>query len=336
MQTFIVTFLVFSASICLLIFWASSGPLQLDSEQAFTNQVSSNDHEMITIASWNVAWAYGMGSEGVNYMPKNREHFLRSLDDIVKVLRERDCDIVLLQELDFGSSKSHGVDQLKYLADKLGMNYAYAPSWKVNYLPFPYWPVSSHFGRVNSGGGVLSKFPIEKNRIILHEKPKSNPWHYNLFYLSRYTQIVDMKIGNKVWSVYNNHLEAFAKNNRILQAKQIAKLASEDKDVLIVGGDLNTTPPVANKKSNFAGYEEDDYENDPTYEIISKIDGIKDTLSTQEYLKEEQRWFSFSSARPDRKLDYIFVNERATVKEFDILKSPVSDHFPLFAKVQIN
>ncbi len=338
MQTFLITFIVFLVTVSFFIFWASTGTnLKLDSEQPFINQASKEDFDIsLTIGSWNIAWGYGMGSEGVNYAPKDKEHFLKALDDIVSVISSKDCDIVLLQEVDFGSRKSHGVDQLKYLADELGMNYAYAPSWKVNYLPFPYWPISSHFGRVYSGGAILSKYPIEKNRVVLHPKPKSNPWHYNLFYLSRYTQIVDVKIKNKTWSIFNNHLEAFAKKNRVIQAKEMVKFAKEESDLLVLGGDLNTTPTVASKKGSFPGYEEDDYENDPTYSIIAGIDGIKDALSTEEYLKDESRWFSFSSVRADRKLDYIFVNEMATVEEFEVLKVPVSDHYPLFAKIRLN
>ncbi|MCO4754412.1 MAG: endonuclease/exonuclease/phosphatase family protein [Bacteriovoracaceae bacterium] len=338
MQTTLIIFLVSLLSLGIFIKWASSGADfgNATEQKVINTNLEHSVDDTVTIMSWNIAWAYGMGSEGVAYEPKDKKHFISALNKISDVIKSRDCDIVLLQEVDFNSAKSHGIDQLKYLADKLNMNVAYAPSWRLNYLPFPYWPIKNHFGRVDSGGAILSKFPIKSNEVILHEKPKSNPWHYNLFYLSRYTQFVKVQIKDKLWLVSNNHLEAFAKENRKNQVKSLVQKLSNTQDILVVGGDFNTTPSSASKKGKFSGYPDDDYEDDQSYELMSEVQGIKDTLDKQTYSENEKAWFTFSSVRPDRKLDYLFVGEDFEVEEFDVIQTPVSDHFPIWTRIKLN
>ncbi|MEX0797989.1 MAG: endonuclease/exonuclease/phosphatase family protein, partial [Bacteriovoracaceae bacterium] len=235
----------------------------------------------------------------------------------------------------FDSGRSHHFDQLKFLGEKCNMNYAYVTCWSANYIPYPYWPIRKHFGKMLSGGGILSRFPIVNNEVFLHKKPAANSWWYNLFYLYRFTQIATIKIAGKEMAVANNHLEAFNKKNRRDQAKTMVKRLNLNKDVLAAGGDFNTTPPNATRKSGFEGYPKDDYEDDSTYESLVSGLFLKDALKTDDYLREEKRWFTFSSVKPSRKLDYIFVKEDIPLEEFEVIQTPVSDHFPVQAKIRL-
>lgn len=70
-----------------------------------------------------------------------------SLDEIAEVIKNSNADIIGLQELDNGVVRSRFQDQIKYLSEKLSMEYVYG--FNHNVLGGMY------------GNGVLSKFPIE-------------------------------------------------------------------------------------------------------------------------------------------------------------------------------
>ena len=338
MKTLLILVLTLALLIILFVLWASmAGPHSKERRDLVVN-ISGDAPALVDevkVLSWNIAWGYGMGSEGVGYEPKSKEAFIKNLDEMASVIERSQADIVLLQEVDFASDKSHGIDQLEYLANKLKMNRAYALSWDHNYLPFPYWPPSKHFGKVSSGGGILSRFPISENEVVLWKKPEANPWWYNLFYLYRYSQIAQLNINGEKRTVVNSHLEAFDLTNRSEQAKRLKELLAPEKELFIVGGDFNTVPPVAKVKSAFAQDSKEYFEDDPTYEIIASVPGLKDTLSIEEYEKDENKWFTFSTEKPVMKLDYIFVSESVEAKGFEIIQTPASDHFPIRVELKL-
>lgn len=321
----------------LFVFWASRESL---SAKKYRNKIVNENgsdggsSEKIKVLSWNIAWGYGIGSEGTGYRPKCKDFFLENLDSMAKVIRDSGADIVLIQEADFDSDKSHNIDQLKYLAEKLGMNRAYALGWDLNYLPFPYWPVQDHFGKVSSGGGVLSKFPILSNDIAHWDKPASNSWWYNLFYLDRYSQFVSIQIKGRKYVLVNSHLEAFDKIQRKKQASKLALRLESAKNLLVSGGDFNTVPRGASRTKGFED-PRDDYGGDETYGILAGTRGLKDTLALEDYAADETRWFTFSSVKPSRKLDYIFVNQKAKTGELQVIQSPASDHLPIMVEVEL-
>lgn len=70
-----------------------------------------------------------------------------SLDEIAQIIKDTDADIIGLQEVDNGVARSRFKDQIKYLAEKLSMNYIYGHNH--NLLGGKY------------GNGILSKYPVE-------------------------------------------------------------------------------------------------------------------------------------------------------------------------------
>ncbi len=165
--------------------------------------------------SWNVAFALGLGSEGSSYKARSKGYYQEKLKKMGEVIKTSGADIVFLQEIDWGSSRFHFIDQVQTLARESGLKYsAKALSWAINYLPFPYWPPQDHFGVMNSGGAILSRFPLSHNQVELFKKPDSQAWWYQRFYLFRYAQAVQVHIKKQNYWVVNCHLEAFDKNNR--------------------------------------------------------------------------------------------------------------------------
>lgn len=287
---------------------------------------------VIKIMTWNLGYLYGEGSEGPGYVSQSKEFYERKLAGLVDLVKEVSPDIVCLQEIDFDSQRSQSMDQAKILAERAGYPFvARAISWDANYIPFPYWPISRHFGHMKSGGAVLSKYPIIKNDVTLLQKPLSQPWWYNLFYLHRYLQRVSIEINGQVFKLMNLHLEAFDKKDRMGQIeKLLAGLEKEKMD--FITGDFNMVPSVASKKKFSV---DDDYENDMSFELMQKSK-LSEVIPTEIYEKDESLYFTFPSSRPDRRLDYIFYQPGLKMMKAEILPSALSDHLPLKATFQIN
>lgn len=331
-------------AVFLLFFLWASYPWQLSPKieaQAFGRTSLARDPESlpstVTVLTWNMAYAYGLGSEGTaDYVPRSRESFEQNLKKIAQSIRDSGADIVLLQEIDFAAARSHGLDQLDLLSTQTGLGFwARAVSWEAQYIPFPFTPVSHQFGRMRSGGAVLSRWPITANRVHLLAKPESRAWWYNLFYLYRYFQEVTVKILDRDLRLVNLHLEAFDQTSRDQQARQLVELATSQKFDFIAG-DFNMLPAGAMKRSGFEN-PQDVYETEKTYEILKDLP-LTEIVAPVAYLQKEESWFTFPSLRPDRRLDYIYHSEERALISAEVFQTPhadVSDHLPLKATFKL-
>jgi endonuclease/exonuclease/phosphatase family metal-dependent hydrolase len=282
---------------------------------------------VIKVRTWNLSFLYGQGSEGEGYVHRERAFYEQQLDLMAQEIKASGADVICLQEVDFNSHRSGGINQAKYLAQKASYPYlAQAPSWQANYIPFPYWPLSSNFGAMNSGGAILSKYPILEQEVTLLSKPESRPWWYNLFYLHRFIQKVTIELGDKKIKLINVHLEAFDGHNRQQQVEQLVEKIKQEK-IDVVAGDFNMLPESASKKSRFSG-SLDNYENDQSFKLMS-TSGLEEIIPDSLSSLNEEAYFTFPTHRPDRRLDYIFFHPRLKLIKFQIPLSTLSDHLPL-------
>lgn len=287
---------------------------------------------VIKLLTWNLGFLYGEGSEGMGYETRDRAYYEERLNELVKQIKEWRPDIICFQEIDFDSARSQGLNQAQYLAQKAGYPYiAEAASWEANYIPFPYWPIRNNFGRMKSGGAILSRYPLSSHKVMLLPKPQSNPWWYNLFYLHRFFQEVQVEVGSKRIKLVNLHLEAFDKLDRKEQINKLVSYLQKDK-VDIAAGDYNMLPMSAAKKTKFENG--DDYENDPGHELMQKS-GLMEVIPDDIYAQSEATYFTFPSWKPDRRLDYIFYRPELKMMKAEVLPSALSDHLPLRATFQI-
>lgn len=334
----LIFFLIFSVLMALM--WAKS----TDLEKGVTNQEIKKlslpeiaTAQSFKVMTWNISYAFGVGSEGTSgYHQLTRQEYDKRFHALLNVIKKEDPDILLLQEIDFDSKRTHHQDQALAIAQAAGYSYiAYAVSWDLNYVPFPDG-LSRHFGKIRSGGAVLSRFKIVDNQVQLYEKPFENPFWYNWFYLFRYAQVVTLEINGEKHNIINAHLEAFNKQNRLDQIKQMVQLAGQSNQLLLMGGDYNTTPTVATKKHAFEDYPEDDYREDGAYQQLQNIPNMRDTISQEEYAADEALWFTFPSTSPERKLDYIFIADKLSVDSKQIIQTTASDHLPIVTTLQFN
>lgn len=288
---------------------------------------------VIKILTWNLGFLYGKGSEGSGYEHRPSEFYQKRIDKMIQEIRDWNPDIVCLQEIDFDSHRSSGINQARELAQKAGYPYvAEAVSWDANYIPFPYWPLQRNFGRMKSGGAILSKYPLTQHQVHLLDKPASQSWWYNIFYLHRYFQKVKFLVGEKEFTLVNLHLEAFDKLDRQSQVGKLIEMISQE-SLDFIAGDFNMVPDEAMKKRNFPD-DSDDYHNDSSYSQMMNS-GLLEAIPQEIYILDENKYFTYPSWQPNRRLDYIFYRPEHKMMRADILNSDLSDHLPLRASFQI-
>jgi endonuclease/exonuclease/phosphatase family metal-dependent hydrolase len=165
-----------------------------------------------TIMSYNIRNAKGMDN-------------VTDYDRIAAAIKKQQPDIVALQELDSITQRSKGVDVLKTVAEKTGMQYSYSAS--IDYNGGKY------------GIGLLSKEkPLQVSRIPLPGKEEL-----------RSLLIVEFK----EFVVFNTHLSLTAAD-QLTSVLIINEQLSKYQKPVYLAGDLNATPessPIAELKKKW-------------------------------------------------------------------------------------
>jgi len=292
-------------------FWASAANHdEIEYSKLIENEypASINTDSVYSIITYNLGYLSGM----TNNLPvaKPKSLFDNNLKNVYKEFTSLNPDIICLQEIDYHSKRSYYVNQQEEL-QKLGYNYIFqAVNWDVNYLPFPYYPPSMHFGEVYSGQSILSKYKLEDVERIVLDRVDDNPFYRDAFYLDRLAQVSKISIGGKTAVIINVHFEAFDAPTRNKHAKIIVKLYNEfaiDYPVLLVG-DFNSDGRFENA----------------AIQMILDIPGIKSA--------GHDKGNTYPSLNPKVRLDYIFYNEEfIELQSAAVLTSfeQASDHLPV-------
>jgi endonuclease/exonuclease/phosphatase family metal-dependent hydrolase len=339
-KTFILVVALVVALLCFL-YWAH---LPTDSHSAFTvNDSSGNisaNPSKIRVITFNIA--YGRGpDDDIIFGPKNKSEIERNLKQIGLFLKNANADIVLLQETDLASKRTYFIDEAKFLSEQAGYaSYACVTNWIKNYIPFPYWPPSWHFGRMKSGQCILSKFPITDNKRTALPQRTDKPFFYTAFYLDRAVQTADLNINSTPYRVFNVHQEAFDISNREKQALILAGLVNDTTEKnIVVAGDFNALPINASKKKSFPDdtqwKEWDDVSGDRSLELF--IESTPNLREASVPISAEREMFTFPSEDPNRQLDHIFLSKNLRHIKSRVLNmaAGLSDHLPVYAEIEM-
>ncbi|MEM9264658.1 MAG: endonuclease/exonuclease/phosphatase family protein [Cyanobacteria bacterium P01_F01_bin.13] len=299
--------------------WATSGSYPQEKyTDILTYGVDSTATEApeFSLVSYNIGYLSGLTNQEAVERPKKL--FDDNLATVIAKFRIINADIIAIQEIDIASKRSYNVNQLEALAKGLGLaNAGLAINWNKNYVPFPYWPISAHFGKVVSGQAVVSRYPIEKNQRTVLEKVTSRPFFYNAVYLDRLAQITKIDINSRSVIVINVHLEAFDNPTRFNQTRAVREMAetyANEYPVLLVG-DFNS---ALNRPD----------EGDRSIEIMTESELFTSALPREQWSNQP----TFPSEPPEHKLDYLFYTP-ATIelKETRVIPEvgTASDHLPL-------
>ncbi len=311
------SFLLFVSILFALVgfyFWASSAKqsiLEYTKLEHFNFPSKINNDSIFSIITYNIGYLSGM----TNNLPieKSKHLFDENMELALQNFEKHNADILAFQEIDFGSARSFEINQQNKIAE-IGYNYvAQTINWDKNYVPFPEFPITMHFGKMLSGQSVLSKFPISEQERIPLQRNNKNPFYYDAFYLDRLAQIVKIKIKNQTIVIINVHLEAYDAETRKEQTKKIVKIYTKfsAKFPTILAGDFNS---------------DISYDN-ASIQLIMDIPKIGNAVFNNQNLVK-----TFSSEKPTERLDYIFYNtnfiqfmDGSVLEEF----KQASDHLPL-------
>jgi len=317
----LIFYLIIGSLICisLFFFWASS-PNYAANEYS---KITINNHDVkikrdsiFSIITYNIGYLSGMTNNKAISKPKAL--FDTNLEKVKKEFKLLNADIIAFQEIDYASARSFEVNQQNEIAD-LGYNYvAQNINWDEKYVPFPYWPPSMHFGKVLSGQSILSKHPLKDLQRIVLERVKDNPFYRDALYLERLAQIATVTLENKNVIIINVHLESYDKTTREKQLDTIIYLFKKynKKHPTILLGDFNSDVS---------------YDN-PAILKIFNVEYIG-------YAAFESNYdFTFSSAKPYKRIDYIFYSKNSIeMIDSKVLKQfgEASDHLPVEMKFKL-
>jgi endonuclease/exonuclease/phosphatase family metal-dependent hydrolase len=321
--------LILALLLGIFYFWGSSSNLPFEEyasvySLAFEDSVFEEDS--FRLMTYNMGYLSGMTNNLA--VDRDKDLFDKNMKRLNSLLSSLQIDLLCLQEIDFHSKRSFYVDQLDAIAEKSAYPHASRViNWDKKYVPFPYWPFTLQFGEVLSGQAIVSRFPIlENERIVL--ATADNPFYYAAFYLDRLAQVNLLSIGGRDVVVINVHLEAWDARARERQADQLIALYKKyEKDFpTLIVGDFNSTPPGSKNP----------YMEETTIEKLLAIDGLKMAIGWEEYLQDEEAYFTFNSIEPYIKIDHIFYNSsKIMVKNARVVREAgdVSDHLPVMADV---
>jgi len=302
--------------------------------------------QALKVMTWNVQYLAGKRyvfwndlAQGNDEAP-TLEDMAFSLDEVARVIRDEQPDVVLLQELDDGAKASDYQDQLKLLQERVADLYpcsASAFDWKADFVP------DAHiFGSVGRQLATLSRYRIEHAERLQLPVASANV-------ISRQFQPKDALLATKLplsdggqLTVFNTHLERASQPDDTLQAQVSAVAKVLDKYESqglpwLIGGDFNLLPLgqyrrlPAEQRTPYAADSElhllwDKYPMIPTNNEASGID--------------RAQWLTHypndpSLNGPDRTVDYLFYSPKikrvgAMVRQDDTLR--ISDHLPVIAR----
>lgn len=322
--------LLFIAVVVSFYFWGKRSNSSESDYIVYANRTSNDLKKIdtIRIMTYNIGYMSGMTNNLA--VERHQRLILNNLEKTHHLIEALNPHIIAFQEIDFYSNRSYFMNQLDSIYKKLDFaSFAMAVNWDKTYVPFPYWPMKYHFGRMYSGQAILSSFNILRNNRIVLPQPQTNPFYYNDFYLDRLAQITWLELKQTNLLMINLHLEAWdgaTRENQIdIVLDYYRKYASEFPVIIL--GDFNCTPPFSSNA----------FDENTIVKLMSEP-GLSMCMDQQAFENRESEFYTFSSDRPYQKIDYIFYNrkflnciESRVVHE----AGEISDHLPLFARLTL-
>ena len=303
--------------------------------------------QSVTVMNWNVQYMAGKGyvfwydlldESGPDERPAP-EDIVETLDEVARVVADVDPDVVLLQEVDDGASRTDGSDQLELLLDRLGRGsypcHASAFYWKARFVPHP-----RIMGSVGMKLSTLSRYRIDDaTRYQLAQMPSdllTRQFDIRRAILEARLPVQD---GDDL-VLLNTHLDAFAQGSDTMQ-RQVA----ETRDLLddltaagepwVIGGDFNLLPP-GRQYDDLRPPQQAYYLEDTELSVLTDAYGSVPSVDEANGDDREQ-WFTHvpndpAVEGPDRTIDYLFHSPEVTLGEHAVRGEDtldISDHLPV-------
>jgi endonuclease/exonuclease/phosphatase family metal-dependent hydrolase len=285
---------------------------------------------------WNLQYAAGRRRrffyDGGDAVHADVGDVLETLAGITLALRALDADVTLLQEVDRGSARTGGLDELRAL-DALGYPAVAATSYhRARIVPFP---PRRWLGRVDMQLATHSRFGVAwAERVPLPLMAESRV--RRLFNLRRAVLETHVPIADgRTLVLLNTHLSAFSYGDGTLE-KQIGAVLERTRAAdraghpWILAGDFNALPPGDHASRLGADAKEYPEQASPLEPLFREL---RAPLSPAELVAGGARWATYQpwGGTPDRCLDYVFHSSAVSISNYDVHPAHArwSDHLPL-------
>ena len=191
----------------------------------------------------------------------------QDLKRIADVIKDYNCDLVGLQEVDRGVQRTGRVDEIKELARLTGMDYAFAHN--LDYQGGQY------------GVAVLSRFPI----LAIDHRRYANTRERERRGFIR----VEVEVKGRRLNFVTTHLDYQYADGRLFETRQMLDALADVRGPLIVTGDFNEEP--------WAG----------VYELMRKagfVDGWRRSHAGS--VEAHGVGATYPADKPTKRIDYIF------------------------------
>lgn len=271
--------------------------------------------DTLRVLTYNIAHGRGPELGADNTAGGDRGEKLARLHDIGNDLRGLGLDLIFLQEVDFNTWWSHGIDQAAVIAETAGFDYVVRQRNYDTGVP--------GLRRYDFGNALLSRLPVEEaERITL--KPFSQ-WEA-LFAGNHDALHARVRLGgDEVLRVIGVHLDHRSENVRVEAAEALLRVQRRDSRPLILLGDLNSTPPgFPESESSHSGRN--------TIELLESF-GILQRRPNRGRASHYD--FTFPSVAPRRIIDWILPDTNWRILEYRVLREiRHSDHLPVLATLK--
>jgi len=292
------------------------------------------------ILSWNLQFSAGRkhqffydGGQAVHVPQSDVDETVAAIADAIQ---SENPHIVLLQEIDRGSDRTGGHDQLPNYASAAKAHCTSAAPYHLS--PYVPHPPNQPLGKVDVELGLFTRAPMTAAQRL--KLPMLNESRLRrTFNLKRAVLTAEVPIDG--WesdlALAVTHLSAFSHGDGTM-GKQVAILKTwmsshpPDKP-WILAGDFNLLPPGDDPKrlgEDASLYTRSD---NPLQTLLPNF-----RIVTEDPLSPGARtYLPYGSTGPDRKIDYIFVGGPVRVLGASVLRqySDLSDHLPIKATLRI-
>lgn len=265
---------------------------------------------ILRVLQWNVSnWDESNNKNGKSYRPK-----------MMDLIKEQNADVLCFEEFFESKDTTHYKPNISTIA-------------KMGFTSHYFIPSKKYGDKLFSGIAIFSKYPIID----------SANFSFNENDLGEHLLYADIKVSDKIFRIFATHLQSVHFNPSDYQSLHKLKRAEETnfresrtivsklkkgyesryKQAGLVSNKIKESPYPALICGDF-----NDVPNSSTY---FKIKGnLQDAFLQKGFFLG--RTFRFIS--PTLRIDYILADKKFTVTQFQRLKVPYSDHYPVEADLQ--
>ncbi len=157
---------------------------------------------------------------GLDYKKLLNKERIIDLDKIYQVIKDEDVDLVGLNEVYNDVNNIETVEQVKYLANKLGFNYYFfGQSITVKNV-------------IGYGNAIISKYPLINYKIHKIDDPLIKD--EDTYYESRIIIECDLLINNETIKVFVTHL-GLAKSEKLNGTKKLLEVIKDNEKIILLG-----------------------------------------------------------------------------------------------------